>query len=119
MRPDASARASMDRSAACSGASRPGAAASIASATARVALVRAGRGGFRVRWMTSREYARLQGAPGFAIPAGVTGNQALSGFGDAVCVPAAEWAARRCLAPVFGARPPAAPDGGAPARPAA
>lgn len=80
--------------------------------SSRQALVRAGRGGFRVRWMTPREYARLQGAPAFAIPGAVTENQALSGFGDAVCVPAVEWVARRYLAPALGARAaaPAAQD---------
>ena len=60
-----------------------------------------------------------EGAPGFAIPAGRDREPGAPGLGDAVCVPAAEWAARRCLAPVFGARPPSAPDGGAPALPAA
>ena len=69
--------------------------------SSRQAVVQAGRGEFRVRWMTPREYARLQGAPDFVIPDSVSQNQALSGFGDAVCVPAVEWVARRFIAPVL------------------
>ena len=72
--------------------------------SSRQAVVQAGRGEFRVRWMTPREYARLQGAPDFAIPDTVSKNQALSGFGDAVCVPALEWVARRFIAPALNGR---------------
>ena len=72
--------------------------------SSRQAVVQAGRGEFRVRWMTPREYARLQGAPDFTIPDTVSKNQALSGFGDAVCVPALEWVARRFIAPALGDR---------------
>lgn len=43
----------------------------------------------KMRWMTPREYARLQGAPEFNIQRGV--NQSLTGFGDGVCVPVIEW----------------------------
>ena len=42
-----------------------------------------------MRWMTPREYARLQGAPKFNLQRGV--NQSLTGFGDGVCVPVIEW----------------------------
>jgi DNA (cytosine-5)-methyltransferase 1 len=66
--------------------------------SSRQALVEAGRGQWRVRWMTPREYARLQGADGYEL-AGVTDNQAMFGFGDAVCVPAVMWVARHCLRP--------------------
>lgn len=72
--------------------------------SSKQAVVRAGFGDFRVRWMTSREYARLQGAPAYAVPDTVTETQALSGFGDAVCVPAVEWVARRFIAPVLNRR---------------
>jgi DNA (cytosine-5)-methyltransferase 1 len=48
--------------------------------------------------MTPREYARLQGADGYELE-GVTENQALFGFGDAVCVPVIAWIARHCLRP--------------------
>ena len=69
--------------------------------SSKQALVQAGLGDFRVRWMTSREYARLQGASSYVIPDTVTENQALSGFGDAVCVPAVEWVARSFIAPAL------------------
>lgn len=53
-------------------------------------VVQAGMGGWKVRNMTPREYARLQGVPdSFRIP--FPYNQALLGFGDAVCVPVVEW----------------------------
>jgi len=48
--------------------------------------------------MTPREYARLQGADGYELGE-VTENQALFGFGDAVCVPVIAWIARHCLRP--------------------
>ena len=43
----------------------------------------------RIRPLTGREYARLQGADDFPIAVGR--RQAQSGFGDAVCVPAVRW----------------------------
>lgn len=43
----------------------------------------------KMRWMTPREYARLQGASNFNIQRGI--NQSLTGFGDGVCVPVVEW----------------------------
>lgn len=51
----------------------------------------------RVRWMTPREYAALQGAPDYTLDGTVTDNKALFGFGDAVCVPAVEWLAENYL----------------------
>lgn len=75
--------------------------------SSRQALVEAGRGVVRVRWMTSREYAGLQGAPEFVIPETVTENQALSGFGDAVALPVVEWLVTRYLTPL--ARAPRKP----------
>jgi DNA (cytosine-5)-methyltransferase 1 len=64
----------------------------------RQILFMAGRGTYRVRLLTARECARLQGVPDtYAI--NVPLNQALFGFGDAVCVPAIEWIARNYLAP--------------------
>ena len=68
--------------------------------SSRQALVEAGCGGVRVRWMTAREYARLQGAPDFVIPPTVTENQALSGFGDAVAVPVVAWLSEQYLTPL-------------------
>ena len=43
----------------------------------------------RIRPLTGREYARLQGASEF--PINVGRRQAQLGFGDAVCVPAVKW----------------------------
>jgi DNA (cytosine-5)-methyltransferase 1 len=57
------------------------------------------RGEVRMRWMTPREYARLQGAGDFVLPENTI--QALFGFGDAVCVPAIAWIDRHMLTPVF------------------
>ena len=69
--------------------------------SSKQALVEAGRGNVRVRWMTAREYARLQGAPDFLIPDSVSENQARFGFGDAVCVPVVEWVAKEHIAPLI------------------
>lgn len=68
--------------------------------SSKQAVVEAGRGSFRVRWMTPREYARLQGAPNYHFLS-VSDSQALFGFGDAVCVPAVEWVATRYLTPLL------------------
>ncbi len=57
------------------------------------------RGVVRMRWMTPREYARLQGAGDFVMPENTI--QALFGFGDAVCVPVIQWIDRNMLTPVF------------------
>jgi DNA (cytosine-5)-methyltransferase 1 len=65
----------------------------------RQILLAAGKGRFNVRLLTPRECARLMGADDFAIK--VTLNQALFGFGDAVCVPVIEWIARNHLSPVW------------------
>lgn len=67
--------------------------------SSRQALVEGGGGQWRVRWMTPREYARLQGADDYEL-AGVSENQALFGFGDAVCVPAVAWIAQHALRPL-------------------
>jgi DNA (cytosine-5)-methyltransferase 1 len=53
-------------------------------------LIKAGKGSIKMRAMTPREYARLQGVPD-EYPINVNGVQALTGFGDAVCVPAISW----------------------------
>jgi DNA (cytosine-5)-methyltransferase 1 len=62
-------------------------------------LIKAGRGGIKMRTMTPREYARLQGIPD-EYPITVNGVQALTGFGDAVCVPAITWIAQNVLNPL-------------------
>lgn len=62
-------------------------------------LIRAGQGQIRMRTMTPREYARLQGVPdSYAI--GAEGVQAYTGFGDAVCVPVITWIAQNVLNPL-------------------
>lgn len=64
--------------------------------SSKQAVVEAGNGEVRVRWMTAREYARLQGAPDYSLN-NVADLQAISGFGDAVCVPAVNWIAKHHL----------------------
>jgi DNA (cytosine-5)-methyltransferase 1 len=65
----------------------------------RQILFAAGKGRFAVRLLTPRECARLMGADDFTI--NVSLNQALFGFGDAVCVPVIEWVARNYLNPIW------------------
>jgi DNA (cytosine-5)-methyltransferase 1 len=65
----------------------------------RQILFAAGKGRFAVRLLTPRECARLMGADDFTLK--VPLNQALFGFGDAVCVPVIEWIARNYLNPVW------------------
>lgn len=67
--------------------------------SSKQALVRAGNGTVRVRWMTAREYARLMGAGEYNLD-GLRRNQALFGFGDAVCVPVVNWLADKYLRPL-------------------
>jgi DNA (cytosine-5)-methyltransferase 1 len=65
----------------------------------RQILLKAGRNRYHVRLLTARECARLQGVPDSYV-IDVPLNQALFGFGDAVCVPAVEWIAQHYLTPV-------------------
>lgn len=65
----------------------------------RQILFCAGKGQYRVRLLTPRECARLMGADEFKI--NVSLNQALFGFGDAVCVPVVQWIAQNYLNPVL------------------
>ena len=67
------------------------------SARQIVIVVRKGR--LLMRWMSPREYARLQGAPDFPLVA--KRNQNLFGFGDAVCVPVISWIDHCLLTPLF------------------
>lgn len=62
-------------------------------------LIKAGYGRVQMRTMTPREYARLQGVPDF-YPITVNGVQALTGFGDAVCVPVITWVGKNVLTPL-------------------
>lgn len=65
----------------------------------RQILVKAGYGEFHARLLTPRECGRLMGADNYNIQ--VSLNQALFGFGDAVCVPVVSWIAENYLTPVL------------------
>lgn len=65
----------------------------------RQILVLTENGRVRVRLLSPNECARLMGADGFPIT--VSLNQALFGFGDAVCVDVVEWIARNYLNPAL------------------
>jgi DNA (cytosine-5)-methyltransferase 1 len=69
--------------------------------SARQILFKAGHGKYKVRLLTARECARLQGVPDRYV-IGVSLNKALFGFGDATCVPVLKWITSRYLAPVMG-----------------
>ncbi len=71
--------------------------------SSKQALVEAGRGIARLRWLTAREYARLQGAGDYVLE-GIPENCVLFGFGDAVCVPVISWLTKEYLAPLLAGR---------------
>ena len=64
----------------------------------RQILFKAGYGQYAARLITPREAARLMGADDYTIS--VPANQALFGFGDAVCVPVIEWIAQHYFGPI-------------------
>jgi DNA (cytosine-5)-methyltransferase 1 len=68
--------------------------------SARQILFRAGCGRYKVRLLTPRECARLQGVADDEYKIDVADNRALFGFGDAVCVSVVEWIARNYLNPL-------------------
>lgn len=65
----------------------------------RQILFKAGYGTYFARLLTPRECARLMGADDYRIS--VPLNQALYGFGDAVCVPVISWISRYYLEPLI------------------
>ena len=67
--------------------------------SSRQAVVEVADNEVRVRWMTPREYGRLQGVTDQFDYSAVTDAQALFGFGDAVCVPVVAWLAEHVLVP--------------------
>lgn len=67
--------------------------------SARQIVIAIERGRLKMRWMSPREYARLQGVPDFPLVANTIQN--LFGFGDAVCVPVIRWIDRHVLTPVY------------------
>lgn len=66
--------------------------------SAKQIVIATNDGELRMRWMTPREYARLQGVPDFPLVG--TTIQQLWGFADAVCVPAITWIDRHVLTPL-------------------
>lgn len=68
--------------------------------SSKQAVVEVGHDEVRVRWMTSREYARLMGAGDYQFE-GLRESQILFGFGDAVCVDAVTWLGEKYLAPLL------------------
>jgi DNA (cytosine-5)-methyltransferase 1 len=71
--------------------------------SSRQILIKAGYGKISVRYMTAREYARLQGVEDSYV-INVAQNRGLFGFGDAVCVPVIRWIASQYLDPLLTAR---------------
>lgn len=68
--------------------------------SSKQAIVEGVKGVYRVRWMTPKEYARLQGADNFRFD-NIPDNQAFFAFGDAVCVPVIAWVAENHIRPVL------------------
>lgn len=67
--------------------------------SAKQILFRGGRGTASARLLTPRECARLMGSDDYKIEVPV--DQALFGFGDAVCVPVVTWIANHYLTPLL------------------
>jgi DNA (cytosine-5)-methyltransferase 1 len=67
--------------------------------SARQILLRVGKGEINVRLLTPKECARLMGIGEFNLSGTI--NEALFGFGDAVCVPVITWIAEHYLNPEF------------------
>lgn len=67
--------------------------------SARQILLRVGKGRIDIRLLSPRECARLMGADEYFISGNI--NQALFGFGDAVCVPVVTWIGENYLNPLL------------------
>ena len=67
--------------------------------SAKQIVIVADKGKMRMRWMSAREYSRLQGAGDFPLATNTIQN--LFGFGDAVCVPVIRWIDEHILTPIF------------------
>ena len=63
-------------------------------------MVAVGKGSTRMRTLTTREYARLQGVPDKYPIVANSERQSLSAFGDAVCVPVIAWIAKEVMTPL-------------------
>lgn len=66
--------------------------------SSKQAVVFAGGGTLRARWMTGVEYARLMGAADYKL-AGFSQPRICYGFGDAVAVPAVSWVIEHMVRP--------------------
>lgn len=66
--------------------------------SARQILLKVGFGEIKIRLLSPRECARLMGADDYLIASST--NEALFGFGDAVCVPVVKWIAENYLNPL-------------------
>ena len=70
--------------------------------SSRQILIQAGNGKFKIRFLTPREYARLQGVvDNFKLPD--RDNAAYFAMGDAVCVPVITWLSKNILSNIFDA----------------
>jgi DNA (cytosine-5)-methyltransferase 1 len=69
--------------------------------SARQILFRAGWNQFDARLLNARECARLMGADNYKMSETLSLNDALFGFGDAVCVPVVEWITLHALNPRY------------------
>mgnify|MGYP002344806514 FL=1 len=69
--------------------------------SSKQALIETSHGKVYVRWLTPREYARLQGVPDTFHIDHVKDSQAYFGFGDAVCLPVIRWIAKHYLLPAL------------------
>lgn len=69
--------------------------------SAKQILVEMGRRRLRVRLLTPRECASLMGVENYSPPPDLKPDDALYGFGDAVCVPVITWIARNYLNPLL------------------
>lgn len=69
--------------------------------SARQIVVRVGFGRFDARLLNARENARLMGADEYTLSPRLSLNDALFGFGDAVCVPVVEWISEHSLEPLY------------------
>lgn len=67
--------------------------------SARQIVIVIDSGEVRFRWMSPREYARLQGVPDFTLAENTI--QSLFGFGDGVCVPVIRWVDKNVLTPIY------------------
>lgn len=67
--------------------------------SARQILLKVGFGKIKIRLLSPRECAKLMGADNFSISS--SANEALFGFGDAVCVPVVKWIADNYINPLL------------------